>query len=100
MTEKVTKIYLRIKPGTGCSNNIDSITIYNGSFKLDYDKDISYCNKNLVKIELVNLTPGINVLYSWNDPSNIIVGPKNGSSVTIYTEKDGEFLLIFKAYLN
>ena len=93
----INKFYIRIKPGTGCSNNIDSITIYNGSFKLDYDKIINYCNENLTRIELVNKTPGINVTYTWIDPSSIIIGPKNGPTVTIYTEKEGQFKLIFKA---
>ena len=94
---RYNKFYLRVKPGTGCSDNIDSIIIYNGYIDLEFDKEITYCYKNLTKIEVINKTPDIGVNFSWKDISNIIVGPKDKSSVLIYTEEEGEFFLIFTA---
>ena len=93
---KINKFYLRVKPGTGCSENIDSITIYNGYFELEFDREITYCNKNVTKIEVINKTPDIDVVFTWQD-SPIIVGDKDKPYVYIYTEEEGEFLLVFTA---
>lgn len=97
LTGRINKFYLRVKPGTGCSTNIDSITIYNGYIDLEFDKEITYCYRNLTKIEVINKTTDIGVKYVWKAIPNIIVGPKDKSYVLIYSEQEGEYLLIFTA---
>jgi len=88
--------YLRVKENTGCSNNIDSLTVINGMVNLQYDKEIKYCTNNNARIRLINKTPGLDITVHWED-SPLIVRGQDSLTCIIYTETTGEYDLVFHA---
>jgi len=93
LTDRVTTFYLKVKEGTGCSNNIDSITIYNGSIDIEYS-DVDYCTGYDSDIFIKGNYKDVNIV--WED--NPIIKSWNGTNMlTIYTETVGEYDLIFHA---
>lgn len=96
LNQIVNKFYLRVKPNTGCSNNIDSITIYNGSFKLNFDDKIKLCYKNHTIIDVGSNVPGMNITYNW-EANPIIISDLNKSEITVYAATPGEYKLFFTA---
>lgn len=96
LNQIVNKFYLRVKPNTGCSNNIDSITIYNGSFKLNFDDKIKLCYKNHTIIDVGGNIPGMNLTYIW-EANPIIISDLNKSEITVYAATPGEYKLYFTA---
>ncbi len=96
LNNKINKFYLRVKEGTGCSNNIDSITVYNGAINLQYDKEINYCTNNNSRIILTNLNPNSDVKVHWED-SPLIVKGQDSLVLIIYSQTTGEYNLVFHA---
>ena len=90
-----TTFYLRVKAGTGCSNNIDSLTIYNGAINLDYGS-VHYCTNNYTWVRLTNLDPDVEITVHWDD-NPLIVRGQDSLAVLIYTETVGEYNLVFHA---
>lgn len=93
---KETTFYLRVKEGTGCSNNIDSFTVYSNSVDLKYEKEVLYCTNNKQRIILTNLNPDTDVTIHWED-NPIIVEGQDSQILIIYTKTVGEYELIFHA---
>lgn len=100
---KETTFYLRVKEGTGCSNNIDSITVYSGAVDLDYDKEVLYCTNSNSRIKIINLDQFSDVTIHWEDNpiivegQDVIISGGDSAYLVIYTETVGEYELIFHA---
>ncbi len=93
------KFYLRVKEGTGCANNIDSINVLSEAIVLDYDKEINYCTNSNAKIEIIKIKPDYDLSIHWED-SPLIVSSQDSLVLIIYTEEVGEHELIFTATTN
>ncbi len=93
------KFYLRVKEGTGCANNIDSITVFREVISLDYDKVVNYCVGLSSKIELIKLSPEYDISIHWED-SPLIVEGQDSLVLTVYTEDLGVYDLVFTATTN
>ena len=89
-------VYLRVKAGTGCSNNIASTTIYNGAINLEYPKTVNYCTNNNSRIIIKNLDPTADVNIEWEN-SPLIVRGQDSLILIIYSSEVGEYDLVFRA---
>lgn len=94
LNQRVNKFYLRVKEGTGCSNNIDSITVYNGFIDLEYSDIVLYCTGYDSEVILNGKLNGVSFL--WDD-NPIIKSGKNSNVLIINTDNVGEYDLVFHA---
>ncbi len=90
----ITKIYLRVDPLTACSNNIDSITVVNGTLRLDYKKEICYLTDFKTRIEIKGVDNKTKI--TWED-NPIIVSSLDSNVIFIQTETIGDYYLVFHA---
>ncbi len=88
------KIFLRVDPTTACSNNIDSITVVNGTLKLDYKKEICYLTDFKTKIEIKGLDSKTHIKWDVNP---IIISDLDSNIIYIKTETIGDYYLVFYA---
>ncbi len=91
-----TTFYLRVKEGTGCSNNVDSTTIYMGAINLEYPDTVYYCTNNNSRIIIKNLDSTSNINIEWED-SPLIVRGQDSLVLIIYSSVVGEYDLVFTA---
>ncbi len=90
------KFYLRVKEGTGCANNIDSINVVNESIVLEYDKEVNYCTNSNSKIEIIKVKPEYDISIHWEENPLIVAG-QDSLVLTIYTADVGEYDFVFTA---